>query len=328
MENWKQIEKLTRLIQETLKDIPQTKIYSNYKLTNIAGSKREIDILIISSINGMEIKIAIECKDYKTSIPVEKIEAFNSKCLRIHGISKKVFVSTSGYQSDAQKAARDFDIQLYSINDLSKENILLWFPIRQLNTVIKVKLPLSIHIHANKKVINKLPKDYNLIVHYRDKKDISIHVVGLVWNRFVREKQNEIRSYLMLNFLKRKQTDPIDKKFDLPFSMQLQGVHTLDIEGNKVFIEKIEGKIAAWFVDEPAKVSSAIAYNDEMGQSHAKAITLDIGNEESADIIFAKDKMEMFHTDTLGNIYQLKPIAKYDPKSDNLEVFDDKNNEG
>jgi len=89
MNNGKQIEKLVRLIQEALKDFPGTQIFSNYKITNNSGRKREIDVLLKTNINGYEIIIAIECKDYKTPIPVEKIEAFNSKCQRIKGISKK-----------------------------------------------------------------------------------------------------------------------------------------------------------------------------------------------------------------------------------------------
>ncbi|MCB0853259.1 MAG: restriction endonuclease, partial [Bacteroidetes bacterium] len=112
-----------------------------------AEGTREIDILIKSSINGMEILIAIECKNFKKPIPVEKIEAFHSKCLRIKGISKKVFVSSNGYQADAFGAAKDFEIDLYHLNEISQNAIVEWLPqIKQLNANIKIKLPYKISI--------------------------------------------------------------------------------------------------------------------------------------------------------------------------------------
>ena len=86
MNDGKKLEQLVRFVQETLKNVPDTEIFSNYKIENISGRKREIDVFIKSQINGMDIKIAIKCKDYKNAIPVEKIEAFNSKCQRINGI--------------------------------------------------------------------------------------------------------------------------------------------------------------------------------------------------------------------------------------------------
>lgn len=143
MNDGKKLEQLVRFVQETLKNVPDTEIFSNYKIENISGRKREIDVFIKSQINGMDIKIAIECKDYKNAIPVEKIEAFNSKCQRINGISKKIFVATNGYQADAIEAARDFDIELYNLIDISKKQITEWLPIKQLNPNIKLQPPLK-----------------------------------------------------------------------------------------------------------------------------------------------------------------------------------------
>jgi hypothetical protein len=96
MKAGKNLELLVRLIHETLKDVQNTQVYSNFKIENTSGRDREIDILIISSINGFEIKIAIECKEYKRAVPVKEIEAFYGKCKRINGISKLVFVASNG----------------------------------------------------------------------------------------------------------------------------------------------------------------------------------------------------------------------------------------
>lgn len=79
MNDGRKVEKLVRLIQEAIKDFPNVEIFSNYEIKNKSGRKREIDVLLKTTVNSFEIIIAIECKDYKNAVPVEKIEAFNSK---------------------------------------------------------------------------------------------------------------------------------------------------------------------------------------------------------------------------------------------------------
>lgn len=39
---------------------------------------------------------------------------------------RKFFVATNGYQADAIEAARDFDIELYNLIDISKKQITEW----------------------------------------------------------------------------------------------------------------------------------------------------------------------------------------------------------
>ena len=97
----KKFERVNRLIQETFKDSSSTEILSNYKIESEAGQKNEIDILIVSKVNGFDVKIAIECKDFAKKIPIEKIDAFESKCNRINKINTKVFISSNGYQKGA-----------------------------------------------------------------------------------------------------------------------------------------------------------------------------------------------------------------------------------
>ena len=328
MNDGKKIEKIVRLIQETLKDIPKTRIYSNHRIPNTSGRKREIDVLIISEVNTMTIKIAIECKNLKIPVPVEKIEAFNSKCLRINGISKKVFVSASGYQADSIEAAKCFEIELYTIDEISKEKIVSWFPISQLKMQIKIKLPLKIQFSGDSNDIKKLPQDYNLLVHYKNKKDISIHILGYVWNHLVIEKQQEIRSFLILNFLKRKDTERIDQHYSLPFSLTINGVHTIGNDNSKIVINKIDSELEVWFEESPSNIIGAQSYKNEKEITKANTVTIDIGKNQRSDIVFADEKLGIFHTDSKGNLYELKTLAKYDPKTDKLEILKKTKNEG
>lgn len=74
--NGKQLEHIVCLIEESFKDSQNTTIYSNHKIQNKDGRNREFDILITTKVNEYEINIAIECKDYKSKVSVDKIEAF------------------------------------------------------------------------------------------------------------------------------------------------------------------------------------------------------------------------------------------------------------
>ncbi len=72
------LEKTLRIVQESLKDNENTEIFSNYKIENSSGRNREFDIAIRTIVSGFELLVVVECKDYKTPVPVEKIEAFHS----------------------------------------------------------------------------------------------------------------------------------------------------------------------------------------------------------------------------------------------------------
>src|SRR3989338_2017142 len=133
--NGKELERIISLVEEVYKDLPNTQVYRNYKVANNSGNDREFDVFVESSLNGYAIKVAIECKDWAVTVPVEKIEAFNSKCARVPGINKKIFVSRLGYQKDAIDAASDFGVELFTANKLNKEDILDWIPIVELKLI-------------------------------------------------------------------------------------------------------------------------------------------------------------------------------------------------
>lgn len=135
MKKGKLLEITLRIVQESLKDKSDTKITCNHKLINESGSKREFDIVIESTINKFEILTVIECKDYTNPVPVEKIEAFQSKCERIPKINKKVFVTKNGYQSDAINAAKYYGIEIYKVEEISRNLVQDWLPVSMISPV-------------------------------------------------------------------------------------------------------------------------------------------------------------------------------------------------
>jgi predicted helicase len=168
MKPGRHLEKLLSLIHETIKDSELTKIYSNRKLSNTAGQLREIDILIETSINGLDIKVAIECKDYKNKVTVEKIEAFNSKCARIPAINKKVLVATSGFQKDAVFAAKDFGIELLDFKKISPSIVLSWMPMNQITGKFEFVLPMRVGLIGAEDIIDNVDLDDNFLIYFQD----------------------------------------------------------------------------------------------------------------------------------------------------------------
>ncbi len=119
-------ELITAIIQEAYKKDPNTKIHRNYKFKNSKGRNREFDVVIESKVNNFEVIIVIECKNYTRKISVDKIEAFEGKCKRLTQINKKIFVSKRGFQLDAINAAEEFGIELYTLEELTKEEVNKW----------------------------------------------------------------------------------------------------------------------------------------------------------------------------------------------------------
>ncbi len=320
MNDGKKIEKLVRLIHETLKNIPNTKIHSNFKIDNLSGRKREIDILIESKINNMDIKIVIECKDLKIPVPVEKIEAFNSKCERIKGVSKKVFVSSSGYQADSYEAAKDFDIELYSLNDISKEQISKWFPIKQIMANIKLKPPFKIITDGTKEELKHLSNEEPTIYYYENKPPVFL--TAFIWNTVVVPKQHEIYNCMLYDFMKGKCRNKKGKLTLIPFSLKVRGIYILGKGNKKLNVLQIDSKITAWYDELPAHIIEAKKYEKIDSNPYANIISIDLGEEEISNIVFTNnDNISFFHTGKDGQTYKLKTLVSFDPKTNKLQKY-------
>ena len=321
MNNGKNFEKLVRLIQETLKDIPSTEIFSNYKIENKSGRKGEIDVFIKASINEMKINIAIECKDYRNPVSVEKIDAFNSKCQRIEGISKKVFVTSNGYQADALNAAKFYDIELYNLSEISKESISQWFPITQLKPNLRLQLPFKIHVIGDKEDIERFQKNERIVIHFFEERE-SIFLDNLLWVS-ISEKQSEIKNCMLYDFIKKRNIEKSKIMTRIPFSIEFEGIYVLNEVGKKLEVSKIESEVIGWFDELPANIIEARNYYQKDSIPKAQVVTLDVGKEEVANVIFSnKNDLSIFHTKKDGQIYKMKTFLTYDPKTDKFTIED------
>ena len=313
MTRGKRTEKIVALIQESLKSFPNVQILPNYRIKNKSGRKREIDVLLITDINGFEIKIAIECKDYKSSIPVEKIEAFNSKCARIEGVSKKVFVSTNGYQADSIEAAKDFDIELFDLEDISTDEILKWLPVKQLKPNIKIQLPLNLII--DKDEVPEIPTDSkgNLIIHFKNGSKPNA-LITCIWNHIVVIQQDEIQAIMRLEFMKGKCRNNSNLSSIIPCKLNTPGAFVYDKDGSKVKLIAVEVKLVTWFDIIAPTISEAKKYYNSKGIK-ARTLSIDNGKNGKAEIIQTKDGIDFFHTNKDGLSEKLVVLGEYNPKT-------------
>lgn len=312
MNDGKRLEKLVRLIQEALKDFPNTEIYSNYKIKNNSGRKREIDVLLKTTINNFDLIIAIECKDYKKAVQVDRIEAFKSKCERIKGISKKIFVASNGYQADAIDAAREFEIELYNLSEIDEQEIVKWFPIMQLKGHYLLKQPYNILIEETEKDFIITSEDEELTVYFHDGTE-PILLTGLLWNAVVFENQRLFKSILIHDFMK---YDNLNYQTLFPFKLKLQGVYLQGLNDRKINLLDVESCVIGWLEKIPANIIEARSYNKSNAETIANVVTVDI-NKEVADIVYTRDQeLKIFHTNSKGQVNQMVTLFEYDPKTD------------
>ncbi|MGE0021954.1 MAG: restriction endonuclease [Draconibacterium sp.] len=316
MNSGRKAEKFVRLIQETIKDFPGLEIFSNYKIKNISGRNREIDVLLKTTINSFEIIIAIECKDYKISIPVEKIESFNSKCQRITGISKKIFVATNGFQADAINAAKHFDIELYNLNEIESQDIINWFPIKQLKAKYLLKPPHGLEMDANESEIVNIPKDDELTIHFYDGTTPK-SLTAFLWNSVIVENQRQLKVILLYDFMK--YDSNLNYQTIIPFKVDINGIYILGENDKKINITRIESAIVGWLEETPAKIIGAKSYKKWNSETIADIVSIDMERGELADIVFTKEKdFKIFHTDDKGKEIQLQTLFEFDSKTNKL----------
>ncbi len=310
--NGKPLEKVVRLIHETLKDQPHTLIYSNYKIENTGGRKREFDVFIETTINEIEIKIAVECKAYTKPISVEKIEAFKSKCDRIPTINKKVFVSQSGYQADSVNAAKEFGIELYDIKEIEQAVILKWFPITQLGLRFGIKT-YNLFIDTTEEELNKLSHEKFSEFYFKGDEE-KLEVIKFLTDRVLENKQ-ELWGINILEFLKKGGSKSIGQSILLPFQIGLKDAYILSKNGISYTLMGIHGELESFFIERPLEVSNSQTYgsNNEIKAGRLSIKAKD--TNEQTDIIVTKDKFKIFHTDNDGTTKEFGLITTFDPKT-------------
>lgn len=88
----------------------------NKKIIDSCGVEREFDLYWEYELAGITYKTVIECKDYDSRIPLEKIDALIGKIGDIPDL-KAVFATKKGYQSGAKTKAEHNKIDLLIVRE-------------------------------------------------------------------------------------------------------------------------------------------------------------------------------------------------------------------
>jgi hypothetical protein len=304
----KSLENLVKLIHEALKENPNTVITSNYKIESLSKTKREIDVLVEAQVNGIEIKIAIECKDYSRAVGIEKMDAFKAKCDSIPAISKKIFVSKSGYTSGAIKNAEIYGIELYELTDLNKDSVLSWFP-----KMAKWSMTLEI-LNIIYGMDEKLSYTDEDIVQlgtqiFLEDKVICDDVMLFAWEE-VAKRTGELRHISIIDFL-RYQKDVIRRVTLVPPA----GAYVFGENQRKIGLKELWIEVKCGFVESPTNIIEASAYGQYQNEeTQVQRISFDMGEDVQADMIRVKDgEFQIFVQDN-GETTQLQTLGIYDPQ--------------
>jgi hypothetical protein len=112
---WQQLELLVAAIQRQL--APGAKVTHNAKIEGKQSeTTRQIDVLVEQTIGQYAIRIALDCKDYKTPVDVKSVEEFHGLMVDI-GAHKGALVCPAGFTKSAKKRAKKLDVDLFSPAD-------------------------------------------------------------------------------------------------------------------------------------------------------------------------------------------------------------------
>lgn len=120
--NGKGYEQFVALLQQALLDAESVTLQKNIdiqlnkKIVDSCGVEREFDLYWEYELAGITYKTVIECKDYDSRIPLEKIDALIGKVRDIPDL-KAVFATKKGYQSGAKAKAEHNKIDLLIVRE-------------------------------------------------------------------------------------------------------------------------------------------------------------------------------------------------------------------
>lgn len=115
----KEFEELIAAVEEAVHDLPGVQVYHNVKLPTNYGGKRQIDILIEEERGRFKYKTIIECKNTNSKISVNTVGAFK-ELLESVGAHQGIIVSSSGFQKGALESAKQSNIYLYQLSQISE----------------------------------------------------------------------------------------------------------------------------------------------------------------------------------------------------------------
>lgn len=109
-----EFELFTRHIYQKLVNndvLKPTLVQHNVKLKGKSGCEHQIDVYWEYEIAGNKHRVAIECKNYNTLVPIGKVRDFKGVLDDLNNVNG-IMVSSKGFQAGAKKYAKEHGISL------------------------------------------------------------------------------------------------------------------------------------------------------------------------------------------------------------------------
>lgn len=157
MSDGKDYEKFVQSLQQALLDseaITNQKtieVEINKKIKDNCGVNREFDLYWEYELAGVTYKTIIECKDYKSKISVEKIDALIGKIKDIPDL-KPIFATKTGYQSGAETKAKSNKMELLIVREQNDSD---W--VSEDGTPLIKEVNINLQIGSPIRIINFMP---------------------------------------------------------------------------------------------------------------------------------------------------------------------------
>lgn len=318
--NGKTLESLVAIIQQSYENNPNVEIKQNVKLIDKNGRKAEIDILVSTVVNGFTINIAFECKDYNKPVPVEKIDAFNSKCNRIDEIHKKIFVSRKGYQIGAQKTAVGFGIDLYKLEEVNTNLISEILDIEQTQLVSgKINLQdYTIHLKSGMDIKKSDINDWLCLKSNNSEESVLLFIL----KRIDEVRQEEMRKKVLHLVRDKIAPNHVDKEERLMQTGNIRfigNVYYLTTDSEKLYIDSID--FVANFIFKIHKPYNTLTNRYTDIGSHEEEASLVTFQFSENELIFVKiqhEEMQVFNKSSKGVVDKLTTLGTYNPETDTI----------
>lgn len=117
--DWKRFEELAAAIQTELAS--DARVTPNAKLPGKSGGLRQIDILIEQRAGQYDLRIVVDCKDYKNPVDIKDVESFLGLVSDV-GAHKGAMVAANGFTAAAKERAAAAGLDLFRLVDTANHN--------------------------------------------------------------------------------------------------------------------------------------------------------------------------------------------------------------
>jgi RecG-like helicase len=243
----------------------------DYIEDKVTGEKREVDISIRGNVGSHQILIIIEVRDRSKRQDVTWIEQLATKRDDV-GANKAIAVSTYGFSKGAERKAELKNIELRTIEQITKESIQNWFKVTSITNLHRYFNILKVQLHPKNQEYKEKLSEY-----FAEKKDLlNLEEKILICEGI----ENQVSLNDIFKLIKEldefyKDLQPGNKKFiHIRVAQENQIDYKLITKSDPILIDFIDFDAQLWIEITYAPILSIREYKTSE-KNHAQVITFE-----------------------------------------------------